>query len=63
MKLIYSLQRDMAEIRRRMQVRLQSNGRHIKGSGNLPRLLEMRIYYIFVLNIEIKISFFTTTFS
>ena len=41
-----------------MQVCLHKNGGHIKGNGNYPRSLEIRIYYVFVLDIEIKISFF-----
>ena len=52
----YLLKRVVAGMRRRMQGRLQKNGGHIEGNGNYPRTLEIRIYYVFVLNIEIKIS-------
>ena len=52
----------MAEIRRRMQVCHQRYRTHIEGNKNLPRTLEIIIYYVFVLNIEISISFYTTTF-
>ena len=45
----------MAGISRRMQVCLQRNGGHIEENGNQPRTLEIRIYYVFVLSIEIKI--------
>ena len=52
----------MAGIRKRMQVCLQRNVGYIDGNGNKLRPLEIRIYYVFALNIEIKTSFFTTTF-
>ena len=45
-------------MRRNMQVCLQRKGGHIEGNGNQQRTLDIRMYYVFVLNIEIKISFF-----
>ena len=48
----------MAGMLSKMQVYLQRNGGHIEGNGNLPGTLKIRIDYAFVLNIEIKISFF-----
>ena len=35
---------------------------HIEYNGNYPRTLEIKIYYVLVLNIVIKIPIFTTTF-
>ena len=48
----------MAGMRRRMQVCLQRNGGHIEGNGNYPRTIEIRINYVFVLNMEFKIFLF-----
>ena len=42
---------------RRKQVYLERKGGHIEGN-KLPRTLEIRIYYVFVLTIEIKNLFY-----
>ena len=52
------IKRIMAGMRRKIQVCLQRKEGHTVGRGNYPRILEIIIYYVFVMNLEIKIFYY-----